>query len=554
MKIARKLNIIQVITVVSLVVMVMVAFVLIAQIDKHVTELADEDLAMERQTKGITEAYLNQANALDRAMRMSLKNDAEGFAQQQALFEKSGQALLDKLSETERLIEALKAADGGKDPEHMAGLEYLETEVGKIGKDIHLYEEVAAKIMKLAAEGRVQEAEFYVKDADALTADMAMLIHKLSDHMTGKVKKSVAEIKKAEQLLLEDLIIAAVIAILASVGIGIWISRSIRKSIEGAANAANEVINTKDLRIRLPESKDELGEMAHSVNSMLEVFQEITRELSAAATQLSAAAEELSAVTEQANIGVRRQQSETDQVATAMNEMSASMSEVANNSSAASKAVNDAEHEAEAGRKVVSGAITAMRSLAEEVDNAASVISELSSDSQAIGTVMDVIQGVAEQTNLLALNAAIEAARAGEQGRGFAVVADEVRELAQRTHNSTIEIRQMIESLQVRANDAVAVMAEGKRKAEEGMDAAASADNSLTAITESVNKVNLIMSQIASATEEQSAVSEEINRSVTSVRQVAEEVAVGASQTAQASQEIAQLSNNLRGMVARFTV
>ncbi|MDZ4261442.1 MAG: methyl-accepting chemotaxis protein, partial [Pseudomonadota bacterium] len=333
-----------------------------------------------------------------------------------------------------------------------------------------------------------------------------------------------------------------------------WISRGVRNSLSQTSQMIAHISQNYDLSVRLPQTKDELGEMAVNINLMLIAFQQVCQEMIAAAFQLAAASEELAASTEESSVAVGRQSSETEQVATAMNQMSTSMQEVANSTASAVDAVTSADNEANEGRKVVVLSIDAIRALAGEVDRASLVIEELSVDSQNIGSVMDVIRGIAEQTNLLALNAAIEAARAGEQGRGFAVVADEVRTLAKRTQESTAEIQQTIDKLQARANSAVTVMQESKRKADAGMGAASSADHSLTKITSAVSTINGIMLQIASAAEEQSVVAEEINRSLTAIRDVSSEVGLGAGQTAEASNDIAQLATNLQGMVSRFKV
>lgn len=204
------------------------------------------------------------------------------------------------------------------------------------------------------------------------------------------------------------------------------------------------------------------------------------------------------------------------------------------------------------GRNVMQHTQKTIEALAQEVENSAQVISRLSEDSTQIGSVLDVIRGIAEQTNLLALNAAIEAARAGEQGRGFAVVADEVRTLASRTQASTLEIQSMIERLQTDASNAVKAMQQGQVQAQQGLSQAAQAENALQTISQSVTRINDMNIQIATAAEEQSSVAEEINRNIVNISQSADATAEGAKQTASAGDELAKLAARLQNLVGQF--
>ncbi|WP_372877346.1 methyl-accepting chemotaxis protein [Pseudomonas sp.] len=285
---------------------------------------------------------------------------------------------------------------------------------------------------------------------------------------------------------------------------------------------------------------------------MRERFHAMVQQVSSATGQLAAAAQQTSTVTLQTGAGVRRQQAEIGQVATAMHEMTTTVQEVAHSAAGAAQAAQQADQEAADGKRVVSQTGEVIDVLASEVEKAAVVIRQLEQDSDKIGGILEVIRSIAEQTNLLALNAAIEAARAGEQGRGFAVVADEVRTLASRTQQSTTEIQGMIEKLQSGSSSAMKVMEVSCTQARKGVEQVAQAGATLDCITRSVATINDMNAQIASAAEEQSSVAEEINRNIVSVSQVAEEASVGAQQTAATSEQLARLAEQLQGLVGQF--
>jgi len=300
------------------------------------------------------------------------------------------------------------------------------------------------------------------------------------------------------------------------------------------------------------QSKDEIAAIAHSFNEMVAEFQSLLKNVLISSTKVSAAADNLSVITEQTTRGVMQQQSEGDQVATAINEMTATVHEVARNTTEAASASRTADEEAANGAKVVEEAGTSIKQLAGEVENAASTIHQLEQESENIGTVLNVIQSIAEQTNLLALNAAIEAARAGESGRGFAVVADEVRLLAQRSQDSTEEIKTIIERLQKGAGDAVKAMNEGQKQAQDSVAKAEEAGTSLQAISQAVAAISDMNLQIASAAEEQSAVAEEINRNIVNITQISNETAIAANTTTETSGNLAVLAMELQGQIGHF--
>ncbi|TLX63974.1 methyl-accepting chemotaxis protein [Stutzerimonas nosocomialis] len=347
---------------------------------------------------------------------------------------------------------------------------------------------------------------------------------------------------------------ATLLALLAGVVLSAWMVRQITQPLSQAVKIA-EGIGAGDMTGQPTEKRgDEFGLLLDAMSRTRNNLRDLLAQIGGITTQLAAAAEELSAVTEQTSAGVNNQRMETDQVATAMNEMAATVHEVAQNAGEASEAAQRADRQAVQGNTAVKRALTQIDKLTSEVSLSAEAMGRLNQESANISTVLTVINGIAEQTNLLALNAAIEAARAGEAGRGFAVVADEVRGLAQRTQQSTAQIETLIGSLQKGSQDASSMMQSSSALALETVDLARKVGEELEAITQTVSMIQAMNMQIATAAEEQSSVAEEVNRSVLNVRDVADQSAAAAEETAASTVELARLGNELNLLIGRFKV
>nr|WP_330213475.1 methyl-accepting chemotaxis protein [Pseudomonas sp. Z18(2022)] len=493
-----------------------------------------------------------QIGALDSSVRQ-MPDSAERFTQFQAVTSAKEQFQLARYevrgytgnvnAETEARAAAQieKAIDGLKDlhaafgASQQTALSSLETALGAYRSAVQNYKAANANIVSARAEMTTQGT------------DIVTISDKLYDI---QLQRRDAESAQARSLQLISTLLALLVGIVAAVIITRQITRPLRETL-----AVVERIASGDLSHNIQVTRrDELGVLQQGIQRMGTTLRELISGIRDGVTQIASAAEELSAVTEQTSAGVNSQKIETDQVATAMHEMTATVQEVARNAEQASQAASAADGEARAGDKVVAEAIAQIERLAAEVARSTDAMTHLQQESNKIGSVMDVIKAVAEQTNLLALNAAIEAARAGEAGRGFAVVADEVRGLAQRTQKSTEEIEGLVAGLQNGTQQVAAVMNNSRSLTDSSVELTRKAGVSLENITRTVSNIQSMNQQIAAAAEQQSAVAEEISRSIVNVRDVSEQTAAASDETAKSSVELARLGGQLQQMVSHFRV
>jgi methyl-accepting chemotaxis protein len=417
-----------------------------------------------------------------------------------------------------------------------------------------------------ATKGRYQAliADSKGKVHEVMQSQSKGMIEQLEAGNQAIAQKNVESNSKAETAISDtsDMLVASQVVVLFITGVialllvsGFVLLR-ILVPVNTLTNAMDDIASGEgDLTQRLPvKGSNEIDGLAAAFNRFVEKIQQSILKASDSTQSLTTAAEQLKQIARQSNQATSMQHEEMQQVAAAITEMSATVKEIAASSESAASSAKEADNEAGNGQMVVQQTVDAISMLAKEVESAATVINKLETDSEAIGSVLGVIRGIADQTNLLALNAAIEAARAGEQGRGFAVVADEVRTLASRTQQSTQEIQTIIQGLQEGTAKAVKVMNESVASANETVEKASDANNSLANIVQAVSAISEVNIHIATASEQQASTVNEIDRSVNHIAELSNKSATGSEETLTACESLAGLGDELKGIVLQFKV
>ena len=415
------------------------------------------------------------------------------------------------------------------------------------------YHQIEERMKSLSRSNQIEELRTLLNtqllsNSEQINAALTRLLDLNNSMANATNQKAADQYDSAFDLMVALLVLATALTVLFA-----WLlTRSITLPIAQALDAAEHIAEgnlTQSIKV---DGDDEAGRLLRAMNKMQEKLRDTLQRISGSATQLASAAEELNAVTDESARGLTQQNNEIEQAATAVNEMTSAVEEVARNAVSTSEASKNATASAGDGRDLVQETVSAIERMSGDVQGTATLIGALAEESRDIGKVLDVIRGLADQTNLLALNAAIEAARAGEAGRGFAVVADEVRALAHRTQQSTSEIERMIGSIQAGTEQAVDSMRNSTERAESTLNIAKGAGMSLDTINSAIIEINERNLVIASAAEEQAQVAREVDRNLVNIRDLSVQSATGASQTSAASSELSRLAVDLNGMVGRF--
>ncbi len=417
------------------------------------------------------------------------------------------------------------------------------------------YRQLETRMKGFSASGQVDELRALLNsdmlsNSEQVNTALDKLV-KINNAQTREINQQADdEYRSAFSWVVGMLIVATLLTFLFA-----WLlTRSIVKPIDQALVAAEAIAEGNLTQPIHAEGRDEAARLLLAMQKMQGKLRDTLQRISGSATQLASAAEELNSVTDEGARGLTQQNNEIEQAATAVNEMTSAVEEVARNAVSTSEASRDATTSASDGRDLVMETVSAIERMSGDVQSTADLIGHLAAESRDIGKVLDVIRGLADQTNLLALNAAIEAARAGEAGRGFAVVADEVRALAHRTQQSTSEIERMIGSIQGGTEQAVDSMRNSTERAESTLNIAKGAGMALETINGAIVQINERNLVIASAAEEQAQVAREVDRNLVNIRDLSVQTAAGSAQTTAASGELARLAVELNAMVARFKV
>ncbi|QXG34698.1 methyl-accepting chemotaxis protein [Pseudomonas viridiflava] len=491
---------------------------------------------------GNTNETLTSMTAHNRGLYRLL--DAQDGGVSETDKERVRQALADDLARAQKVFAAYRATPL-EDDERVAG--------DQLEQMLPAYIAGSQQVIEMMRAGDLQNARSRLNTLSTEGfVKIRAYLRTIIDSNNRQIKEgavAAAELRNKSVMMLE---VGVVIAFIVAILLGIFITRMITRPLAVAVVSAQRIAGGDLTQPIVSTSSDEAGLLLDALSNMQDGLKGTIQQIASASDQLASAAEELSAVTNESTRGLTRQNDEIQQAATAVNQMTAAVEEVARNAVSTSEASKTATEDAVDGRGQVDHTVKGITTMVHEITQSTGAVSELAGHVREISKVLDVIRSIAEQTNLLALNAAIEAARAGEQGRGFAVVADEVRALAHRTQASTVEIEGMISTVQSGADGAVAAMGKSLSLATNTQEQALRAGTALEKITQGVATINERNLVIASASEEQAQVAREVDRNLLNIQDLSTQSAAGADQTNASSQELSRLATSFNGMVAKF--
>nr|WP_246362645.1 methyl-accepting chemotaxis protein [Marinobacter oulmenensis] len=518
-----------------------------ASIGKELTLISEKDLPLTQVISGVTVHQLEQTIAYGNAVRFAFSDGANSTSVKDSMdrFRTLSVAVDEELERAHNIAMAAGETSNGRSRQEFEKIDGAITTITESHKAFEReVEQAFGALLRMDFDAlRSLSAQI---DAHAEELDNALedLQHEIVAFTQRSAAVATDHEKSALNMTLILVVTSIVLGLLVSWVVANAIIKGIRKAILTASGDLSQEI--------VVDSSDEVGELLDAMNGMRQQLLAMIDQIKNITAELAAASEEMSVITEQTARTINGQGSETGQLSAAIHEMSATAQEIARNISDTANAVAEANEHASEGRSTVERSIDQISLLSDEIEASTQAIKRLEETSSTIGGVLQVIQSIAEQTNLLALNAAIEAARAGEHGRGFAVVADEVRALASRTHTSTQEIDDMIGKLQSVSQEAVISMDNNRKQVSKTVEFAAGAGTKLATITQVMSSINDMATQIASASEQQVGVTEEINSNIVRLNSMTEQTAQGAEETATAGRDLTRMASELQSIVVQF--
>ncbi|RDE19013.1 methyl-accepting chemotaxis protein [Motiliproteus coralliicola] len=533
------------------------SLITMSSIGKELEGIAELDVPLTEKLTAVSEHQLQQAVHFERVLRYFEQAQAgtgsgDRIDKELSYIDKLGAKVKQELSEAEQL--ANLAVRQAHSAEELSEFKQVLASIGEISGGYAQFTSQMQRAIGLFKDNKPEQmlavVDQMVQQEEALVHQLEELVHEIGQFTEHAAREALAH----EQSALTTLISIAVGSILLGIILSLVIVRDIWREIGHEPRALNQIaqsIADGDLTMEAPDKANALG-VYGALGTMLINLKTLIEGIQVGGEHVASSSQELAAVTEQTNQNLSSQHQSTDQVATAITEMSSAVEEVARNTTDAADAANEATNQVSQSSALVGQTVEGVQSLAQQLQDTMSVIGDLEQGATEISSILDVIKGIADQTNLLALNAAIEAARAGEQGRGFAVVADEVRSLAKSTQESAAEIENMIVRVQASANQSVGAMRQGTEQAEQVLVQSEQVTAALDQVQSAVGAISDMNTQIASAAEEQKAVAEDVSRNINEIATMAMENGEGSKQLTATSEELSQLAQQLQSQIRQF--